>query len=67
MHGADPLYQTFSNPEEEDSYIIGEIQKLLINDNVSPSDICIAGRTNKIVDDTKTLLNEFQQKYTDIK
>ncbi|RAJ19159.1 AAA domain-containing protein [Gelidibacter algens] len=67
MHGADPLYQTFSNPEEEDAYIIGEIQKLLINDNVSPSDICIAGRTNKLVDDTKTLLNEFQQKYTDIK
>ncbi len=67
MHGADPLYQTFSSPEEEDSFISVEIQKLLSNENVNPSDICIAGRTNKIVDDTKTLLNELQQKYTDIK
>lgn len=67
MHGADPLYQTFSSPEEEDSFINQEIQNLLVNDNVNPSDICIAGRTNKLVDDTKTLLNEIQQKYTDIK
>jgi len=67
MHGADPLYQTCSSPEEEDSFINQEIQNLLVNDNVNPSDICIAGRTNKLVDDTKTLLNEMQQKYTDIK
>lgn len=67
MHGTDPLYQTFSSPEEEDSFITEEIQKLLVSDNVNPSDICIAGRTNKLVDDTKILLNELQQKYTDIK
>jgi superfamily I DNA/RNA helicase len=67
MHGGDPLYQTFSNPEEEDSFIGDEIQKLLSNDNVSPSDICIAGRTNRLVDDTKILLNNSQLKYTDIK
>jgi len=67
MHGTDPLYQTFLSLEEEDSFISEEIQKLLNNDNVNPSDICIAARTNKLVDDSKILLNELQQKYTDIK
>lgn len=67
MHGKDPIYKTFSNPEEEDSFILAEIDKLLTNDDVNPSDICISGRTNKSVDDAKELLNENQLKYVDIK
>ena len=67
MHGSDPTYQVFPSPEEEDQYISEQIEKLLSNDNVNPSDICIASRTNRLVDESKKLLNEIQQKYTDIK
>lgn len=67
MHGKDPLYKTFGNPEEEDTFILEEIKKLLTYDDINASDICISGRTNKIVDDTKVLLNENQLKYVDIK
>jgi superfamily I DNA/RNA helicase len=67
MHGSDPVYQVFSSPEEEDQYISEQIEKLLSNDSVNSSDICIASRTNRLVDESKKLLNELQQKYTDIK
>jgi len=67
MHGSDPIYQVFAKPEEEDEFIVKNIEKLLINENVNPSDICIASRTNRLVDESKRLLNELQQKYTDIK
>lgn len=67
MHGSDPVYQVFSSPEEEDLYISEQIEMLLSNDNINPSDICIASRTNRLVDESKKLLNELQQKYTDIK
>lgn len=67
MHGKDPIYKTFDSPEEEDTFILEEIKKLLNYDDINPSDICISGRTNKIVDDTKVLLNENQLKYVDIK
>lgn len=67
MHGSDPTYQVFSSPEEEDQHISEQIEKLLSNDNVNPSDICIASRTNRLVDESKKMLNEIQQKYTDIK
>lgn len=67
MHGSDPVYQVFSSPEEEDHYISEQIEKLLSNGNIDPSDICIASRTNRLVDESKKLLNELQQKYTDIK
>lgn len=67
MHGSDPTYQVFSSPEGEDQHISEQIEKLLSNDSVNPSDICIASRTNRLVDESKKLLNELQQKYTDIK
>lgn len=67
MHGEDPLYQTFSTLEQEDTFIEEKVNELLLNDNVNPSDICIASRTNKLVDDTKTLLNTSHRKFKDIK
>ncbi|MCC1498419.1 hypothetical protein, partial [Alcanivorax sp. 1008] len=45
MHGKDPIYKTFSSPEDEDAFILGEIEKLLANEDINPSDICISGRT----------------------
>lgn len=67
MHGSDPTYKVFASPEAEDQYISEQIETLLLDDSVNPSDICIASRTNRLVDESKKLLNEIQQKFSDIK
>jgi len=66
MHGLDPNYIVFNNPEEEDKYIVDQLDELLRDDNTKESEICICSRTNKLVDDTKVLLNTIQKKYVDI-
>lgn len=66
MHGDDPIYQTFNTPEEEEAFIKKKIEELLLSKNVNPANICIASRTNRLVDDTKVLLNNAQRKFKDI-
>lgn len=66
MHGKEPVYNVFDKPEEEDVFILEVIQNLLLNEDINPSDICVAGRTNRMVDQAKELLNHNQLKYVDI-
>ncbi len=46
-HGDEPEIRNFKNQNEEASYIIDEIQKLL-NQGIAPGDICITARTKKL-------------------
>jgi DNA helicase IV/mRNA-degrading endonuclease RelE of RelBE toxin-antitoxin system len=49
MHGNNPSYKIFSTPEEEDKYLIQNLQKLLAEGS-SASHICISTRTNRQVE-----------------
>jgi len=66
MHGAVPIYQTFASPEEEDQFIIEKLSNLLLDETIGPREICLSGRTNKVVDQLKRLLNENNIKHQDI-
>ncbi|MFN4762713.1 UvrD-helicase domain-containing protein [Gillisia sp. Q332] len=66
MHGDEPIYKTFNTPEKEEDFIREFIDELLLDKNVSPEEICIASRTNRLVEDSKVLLNDAQRKFKDI-
>ena len=66
VHGQNPQYSVFDSFELEESFIYEEINTLLQNGHVKPSKICIASRTNKQIDDIKTMLNTLGFKYADI-
>jgi mRNA-degrading endonuclease RelE of RelBE toxin-antitoxin system len=66
MHGQNPQYNVFDSFEMEESFISDKINTLLQNGQVKPSEICIASRTNKQIDDIKRMLNSLGLKYADI-
>lgn len=66
IHGNEPQYQTFNTPEEQDAKLLSVIKELLINDLITPSDICICSRTNIGVDEVKKVLSKNNIKYADI-
>lgn len=66
MHGIDPEYQVFEIPEEEDHFVMAKVNELLHEDDSSPSEICLSGRTNKVVDQIKHLLHKNDLKYQDL-
>lgn len=65
MHGHEPTYQIFPDLEAEDEFILSKIKELQLSD-INPSAICLAGRTNKVVDQLKQLLNRNDIKYQDL-
>lgn len=66
MHGDEPGYITFNTPEEEDRFIIDKLNQFIINELISPNEICICTRTNYRLDETKKLLNASGIKYSDL-
>lgn len=66
MHGTDPIYHTFDTLEEEDQFIIDKLSSLLLNETVGPREICLSGRTHRVVDQLKRLLNENNINHQDI-
>lgn len=48
-HGPEPVVKSFSALTEEINYIVDEVKRLM-GGGVSPKDICIVARTNKLLD-----------------
>jgi hypothetical protein len=66
MHGTNPEYNTFNNPEQEDQFVLERINDLISSGKVLPSEICICSRTNNGLDDIKKMLNNANLKYLDL-
>jgi len=66
MHGTQPSYQIFETLEEEDQFVISQVLELLKDERIEAREICLSGRTNKVVDQLKKLLNENNVKAQDI-
>ncbi len=66
MHGNQPSYNTFINPEEEDNYILAQLKQLLSSGSILPNEMCISARTNIGLDDIKKTLNKAKIKYFDL-
>ena len=66
MHGLDPQYQVFNSFEEEDKFIEEKLNDLLLDEKISMHEVCLSGRTNRVVDQLRQLLNRRGIKYQDI-
>ena len=66
MHGEEPMYRTFSTPEEEDRFIFETIEDWMNDQNVVLGDICIAARTKTGVDEIKKMLHNNDLNYIDL-
>ena len=49
-HGEKPIIRNFNNANDEFDFLLDEIRKLKAK-GVAPTDICVAARTKKLVDD----------------
>jgi len=66
MHGNEPGYLTFNTPEEEDRFMLDQLNQFIINDLINPNEICICARTNYGLDEIKKVLNTAGFKYSDV-
>ena len=66
MHGEEPVYKVFNTVEDEERYILEQVDKLTDELNISLSEICICTRTNTGLDRLKQTLNGADVKYADL-
>jgi mRNA-degrading endonuclease RelE of RelBE toxin-antitoxin system len=66
MHGNEPGYLTFNTPEEEDRFMLDQLNQFIISELINPNEICICARTNYGLDEIKKVLNTAGFKYSDV-
>lgn len=66
MHGHEPVYHIFNTTDDEDQFILNQIENLTSNNQVKHSEICVCHRTNAGLDRLKQSLNGAGLKYTDL-
>ncbi|MGB0932226.1 MAG: 3'-5' exonuclease, partial [Chitinophagales bacterium] len=71
MHGQLPLYKLFDTSKEEKEYLLELVQQLVISKEISAKldfrEICLCARTNKTINDFKTVLHKASLPYYNLK
>ena len=58
MHGDAPVVQGFGSRDEEAAWVAGRIRQLQDDQQVAGADICVVARTNSIVEDFRSRLEQ---------
>lgn len=66
MHGEEPLYYIYNTTDDEDQFVLNQIESLTSKNQVKHSEICICTRTNSSLDRLKKSLNSAGIRYTDL-